>query len=220
MAKANNTFIFLLFFVFLLIMFFSIKKQKKDKTNIFLSNHKNKDEVWRTIKQFLKKNNEKGKEIIDSYVVKRNHIDMIDPTLSNHEKENKRAEIRIRKFRIKTLRLLAKKNNIQFTEPKIHLNRYVIVFVTKNIKTNLIDNPRCIEIEVVSNKISKNKYENEIIINSELNYNNEIQWLSPYRESEKIRYEKIMLKNKSIKEKHERLRKKEIDKRLKKMKKK
>lgn len=216
MLKTNNTFIFIIFFVFLFIMFFSIKKQKKDKKNIFLSNHKNKDDVWKTIKQFLKKNNEKGKEIIDSYVVKKNHVDMIDPTLSNHEKKNKRAEIRIRKFKIKTLKLLAKKNNIQFKEPKIHLNRYVIVFITKNIKTNLVDDPRCIEIEVVSNKISKNKYENEIVINSELDYNNEIQWLSPYRESEKIKYEKIALKNKQISEKHERLRKKEIYKRLKK----
>ncbi len=197
-------------------MFFSIKKQKKDKTNIFLSNHKNKDDVWKTIKQFLKSNNEKGKEIFDSYVVKKNHIDMIDPSLSNHEKQNKRAEIRIRKFRIKKLKSLAKKNHIPFTTPKIHLNRYVIVFITKNIKTNFIDNPRCIEIEVVSNKVSKNKYENEIIINSELDYNNEIQWISPYRESEKIRYEKIMLKNKLIKEKHEKMRKKEIHKRLKK----
>ena len=100
---------------------------------------------------------------------------MIDPTLSNHEKQNKRAEIRIRKFKFKTLKLFAKKNNIPFEAPKNHLNRYVIVFITKNIKTNFIDDPRCIEIEVVSNKVSKNKYENEIIINSELDYNNEIQ---------------------------------------------
>lgn len=173
--KTNNSFIFIIFFIFLFVIFFSVKKQKQDKTNIFLSNHKNKDDVWKTIKQFLKKNNEKGKEIFDSYVVKKNHIDMIDPSLSNHEKENKRAEIRIRKFRIKTLKLLAKKNHISFQMPKIHLNRYVIVFITKNIKTNFVDDPRCIEIEVVSNKISKNKYENEIIINSELDYNNEIQ---------------------------------------------
>lgn len=193
-------------------MIFSIKKQKNNKTNFFLSNHKNKDDVWKTIKQFLKRNGEKGKEIVDSYVVKRNHIDMIDPTLSNHEKQNKRAEIRIRKFKFKTLKLFAKKNNIPFEAPKNHLNRYVIVFITKNIKTNFIDDPRCIEIEVVSNKVSKNKYENEIIINSELDYNNEIQWISPYRESEKIKYEKIMLKNKIMREKHEKLRKKEINK--------
>lgn len=191
-------------------MIFSIKKQKKNKTNFFLSNHKNKDDVWKTIKQFLKRNGEKGKEIVDSYVVKRNHIDMIDPTLSNHEKQNKRAEIRIRKLKIKTLKLLAKKNNIPFETPKIHLNRYVIVFITKNIKTNFIDDPRCIEIEVVSNKVAKNKYENEIVINSELEYNNEIQWISPYRESEKIKYEKIMLKNKIMREKYEKLHKKEI----------
>ena len=191
-------------------MIFSIKKQKNNKTNFFLSNHKNKDDVWKTIKQFLKRNGEKGKEIVDSYVIKKNHIDMIDPTLSNHEKQNKRAEIRIRKLKIKTLKLLAKKNNIPFESPKIHLNRYVIVFITKNIKTNFIDDPRCIEIEVVSNKVSKNKYENEIIINSELDYNNEIQWISPYRESEKIKYEKIMLKNKIMREKYEKLHKKEI----------
>ena len=73
----------------------------------------------------------------------------------------------------------------------------------------------------MSNKVSKNKYENEIIINSELDYNNEIQWISPYRESEKIKYEKIMLKNKIMREKHEKLRKKEINKqRLKRNKKK
>ena len=95
---------------------------------------------------------------------------MIDPTLSNHEKQNKRAEIRIRKFKFKTLKLFAKKNNIPFEAPKIHLNRYLIVFITKNIKTNSIDNPRCIEIEVVSNKVAKNKYVKMFLISGNNSY--------------------------------------------------
>ena len=43
---------------------------------------------------------------------------MIDPTLSNHEKQNKRAEIRIRKLKIKTLKLLAKKKQYSFRVTK------------------------------------------------------------------------------------------------------
>ncbi|MBQ6970242.1 DUF5385 family protein [bacterium] len=49
------------------------------------------------MKQYLKDNNEAGKEIVDSYVVKRRDIDMFDPYGSIYDRKNKVIESRIRK---------------------------------------------------------------------------------------------------------------------------
>ena len=82
------------------------KKRKANReANPFLSSRKNKDEVWKTIKQFLKDNGEQGKEIVDSYVCKRNHVDMVDANGSYLYKQNKNYELKIRKWQRKELNL-------------------------------------------------------------------------------------------------------------------
>lgn len=201
---SKNTSPFFLFFIFIILIslfcFFK-KKQDNKKNNPFLSKRKEKDEVWKAIKQFLKNNNEVGKEIVDSYVVKRNHIDAIDSSLSSQAKKNKKAEIKIRKWQIKNLKKNAKKNNSIFIPPKVKINLYVVVFITKNIKTNILDAPRCFEVEVVNKYVEKNKYDNQIIISSELDYYQELKWIAPIRENEKFEQEKTLLQNKILVEK-------------------
>jgi hypothetical protein len=74
-----------------------LKKRKNKSIPSSVSTHKNKDEVWKAVKQYLKDSNDYGKEIIDCYVAKRNSIDFVNPNLSPYLKNKKRAEIKIRK---------------------------------------------------------------------------------------------------------------------------
>lgn len=47
------------------------QKDKNTKSNNHLKNKQEEDEVWLTIKRFLRESGETGKEVVDSYVVKR-----------------------------------------------------------------------------------------------------------------------------------------------------
>ncbi|MCF0227754.1 MAG: DUF5385 family protein, partial [Malacoplasma sp.] len=56
-----------------------IKKRRSEQRKALISNRHNKDEVWKTIKQYMKDKDQYGDEIIDSYVAKRNNLDYINP---------------------------------------------------------------------------------------------------------------------------------------------
>lgn len=155
--------------------FIIYKKRQDSKTNnSFLSSRKNKDEVWRTIKQYLKDNNEAGKEIVDSYVVKRRDIDMFDPYGSIYDRKNKVIESRIRKWYYKQNKITKQTREL-----------FVVVFTTRNVKTLEIDKPRAIEVEVINKKINKNEFDRKILINSLLDYDQEMEWIFPIRIAEK-----------------------------------
>lgn len=155
--------------------FIIYKKRQDSKTNnSFLSSRKNKDEVWRTIKQYLKDNNEAGKEIVDSYVVKRRDIDMFDPYGSIYDRKNKVIESRIRKWYYKQNKIAKQTREL-----------FVVVFTTRNVKTLEIDKPRAIEVEVINKKINKNEFDRKILINSLLDYDQEMEWIFPIRIAEK-----------------------------------
>ncbi len=161
------------------------KKRKANReANPFLSSRKNKDEVWKTIKQFLKDNGEQGKEIIDSYVCKRDHIDVINPNGSFLYKKNKNYELKIRKWQRKEQNKILKAQGKKTLEaPKVK-DLFVVVFETRDSKTGIKDAPRCFECEVVNTRISKRDYDRKIVIHGELNYDAEMEWLAPVRYSE------------------------------------
>ena len=183
------------------------KKRKANReANPFLSSRKNKDEVWKTIKQFLRDNNEQGKEIVDSYVVKRNHVDMIDPNGSNLVKKNKTYELKIRKWQRNQIN---KTKGIKKVGPIPARDLFVIVFKTKDTKTNIEDAPRCFECEVINTKISKKEYDRKIVIHGLLDYDSEMEWIAPVRAAEKVKaaaLEKRIAKQKAQKEKEEKKR--------------
>lgn len=169
------------------VIYYFFKKRKKGKeTAHIVSNRRNKDEVWKSIKQFLKDNDEYGKEIIDSYVVKRNHVDYIDPNASKTEKLNKKAEIKIRDFQKKQLRLQAKAQNKKYYPAKVQ-DLFVVTFITRDTKSHALDQPRSIECEVINQKVSKKEWDRKILINGELNYNEEMEWIAPIKAAEKIK---------------------------------
>ena len=179
---SNGSSMWLLILLSIGVIGFIIYKRWKDgKANSnFFSTRKNKDEVWRTIKQYLKDNNELGKEIVDSYVLKRRDIDMFDPYGSIYDKKNKIIETRIRKRYYKQHKIVKQSHEL-----------FVVVFTTKNVKTLEIDKPRAIEVEVVNKKKNKNEYDRKILINSLLDFNQEMKWIFPIRIAEKANQLKL-----------------------------
>lgn len=157
------------------------KKKKSDqKTNPSLSMRKNKDEVWQVIKQFLKDNGEQGKTIADSYVCKRDHVDMVNPSGSYMYKKNKNAEVKIRKWLLNQRNKQAKAVGKQQIKPPKARDLFVVVFETKDAKTGVGDLPRCFECEVVQDKIpGKKEYSRKVVITKRLNYDQEMEWIAP-----------------------------------------
>ena len=166
------------------------KKRKENKNaNPFLSSRKNKDEVWKTIKQFLRDNGEQGKEIVDSYVVKRSHEDQIDPNGSYQYKKNKNFEVKLRKLqRDRINKKNAAQNKSKIKPPKAR-DLFVVVFTTKDSKTGELDAPRCFECEVINTKISKKEYDRKIVINSVCDYEKEMEWIAPVKAAEQAKAE-------------------------------
>ncbi|MBQ0045389.1 MAG: DUF5385 family protein [Mycoplasma sp.] len=161
------------------------KKRKANReANPFLSSRKNKDEVWKTIKQFLKDNNEQGKEILDSYVCKRDHVDAINPNGSYLYKKNKNYELKIRKWQRKQLNKELKAKGKKELKAPAARDLFVVVFQTRDSKTGIKDAPRCFECEVINTKISKKEYDRKIVINKQLDYDTEMEWIAPVRIAE------------------------------------
>lgn len=183
------------------------KKRKANKeANPFLSSRKNKDEVWKTIKQFLKDNGEQGKELVDSYVCKRDHIDAIRPNGSDQYKKNKNYELKIRKWQRKELNQDLKARGKKQLKAPAARDLFVVVFQTRDTKTGEKDNPRCFECEVINKKIDKKNYDRKIVIHHELDYDTEMEWIAPVRvaEAEKnAAIEKRMAKQKAAQKKKE-----------------
>nr|WP_051790360.1 DUF5385 family protein [Malacoplasma iowae] len=72
------------------------KKQKESSSNGPKQRHEG-DEVWKAVKDFLRDNEEKGKEIIDTYVAKRLNPDLINRSLPKQEQKKQKEEIKRRK---------------------------------------------------------------------------------------------------------------------------
>lgn len=195
---------------------YMIKKKKQERARALISSRKNKDEVWRTIKQYLKDMNRYGEEIVDSYVAKRNPIDYINPSAPNIVRKKQRDTNKIRDFQYKK-----DKNNQsinKFSKPKMR-DLYVVCFSTKNIKTNKINPPEAIECEVVTKKIDRKNSVRKIYINGKLDYDKEMQWIAPLRASELEKNNKIEKKQavhqEKIRRRMEKMKQKKADKNIK-----
>jgi hypothetical protein len=143
-------------------IYMKIKKNKAKKKSL-LSQRQDKDEVWKTIKQFLHNNNESGANIADSYVVKRNSIDYINPKCSAANKKIFNELIKLRKF--------INKNNKNITPLQ---EIYTVVFRTMNAKLNTYANYRCFDCEVQTTKINRKESSKKILIIGEKDYNKEM----------------------------------------------
>ncbi len=169
-----------------------LKKRKQKQSTQAISSRRDKDEVWKAIKQYLKDSGDYGKEIVDSYVAKRNPVDYINPNLPACAKNNLKYANKIRQKQISESKKWAKKKGItpDFDTPK-ERDLYVVCFLTRSIKNKQYDQPRAIECEVVNTKISKKQWDRKILINGALDYDREMEWIAPIRAAEELKNKKL-----------------------------
>ncbi|GMO15976.1 MAG: DUF5385 domain-containing protein [Mycoplasmoidaceae bacterium] len=185
----------------LVIIFFIIwkKNKKKKETTKIASVRKEKDEVWNTIKMYVRDhepNSLKG-EITDHYVVRRNNIDYVPHHISSFCRRQKRAEIDIRRMQ---------NGKTEYQKPR---DLYVVCFQTKDTKTNTFNPPKAFECEVINTRINKKETQSKIVITQPLNFDKEMEWIAPIRSVElkrKQRNDKIAAKEQAkLAKKNERI---------------
>lgn len=176
MSGSGNSSLFILFIlviivVVVLVMVFKRKKNSYNST----PNKQRRDEVWKSIKHFLKINNEQGKEIIDSYVAKRKNIDF-----KEWKKENSALWSTMTKQQQKDKKEEFRKN------PK---ELYVVVFTTRDSKSKVEDEPRAIECEIVYARTAtrRDKDSRNIVINGQMDYATEAKWIDPLRKKDEAK---------------------------------
>lgn len=175
-----------------LLFWWMKKKKNQDFSSVPKKRHEG-DEVWNTIKDFLKSNNEKGKEVVESYVAKRPDPNTINRLLPKEEQKIQKKEIDKRKKEEKLKNKELKKEGKKIPkEPNREL--YVVLFVTRDTKTKQEDKPRAIECEVknvrVAGSKSKKDIEKKIIILGERDYEKESEWILPIKKSEEQKIKK------------------------------
>ncbi|MBD5445843.1 MAG: DUF5385 family protein [Mycoplasma sp.] len=165
------------------IFYFIKKKKKGTTTGGEIRKRHDGDEVWKAVKDFLRSNNEKGKEIVETYVAKRPNPDFINRSLPKEEQKKQKIEIKNRKKeekqRIKEDKAIGKKQ-----KKEVSRELYVILFVTRNAKTREEDKPRAIECEVKNIPTGKRQTERKILINGEKDYKTESEWILPIKQAE------------------------------------
>ncbi len=184
MGSSNNLFFIILIIIpvaFIVFIVFKKKKGGNDKSpnGNQLKNKQQRDEVWLTIKRYLRDNNEVGKEIIDSYVVKR-------PDPRSNKIENKKFKEEMQSLKTsnpeeyKNRKILKKIENRK--KPR---ELYVVLFSTRNTKTHEVDPPRAIECEVLYKKVDKKTNRRVIEIQDKmLDYKKEMEWIKPIKEKD------------------------------------
>lgn len=216
MGGSNNLFFIILIIIpiaFIVFIVFKKKKGGNDKSpnGNQLKNKQQRDEVWLTIKRYLRDNNEVGKEIIDSYVVKR-------PDPRSNKIENKKFKEEMQSLKTsnpeeyKNRKILKKIENRK--KPR---ELYVVLFSTRNTKTHEVDPPRAIECEVLYKKVDKKTNQRVIEIQDKvLDYKKEMEWIKPIKEKDdKELARQLKLNQKRMERRSARLEKEKAKKELK-----
>ena len=189
MGGSNNLFSLLIIIIpiVLIFWFFNKKKNKKNGTGVtgqVQSKNERKDEVWKTVKQFLQEHGERGKEVSYSFVAKRNNPTqdkklkkVFKQETEDYIKKNHLDKIQARRHRDQRQKLAAKE-------------LYCIYFITRDPKTKIKDPARIIEAEVVQTNTGNKKepVKRSIVINGLQDFETEFKWIEPIkkREDEKI----------------------------------
>ncbi len=162
------------------VIYFVMKKKKSPALKT--ERTENEDEVWKTIKKYLKDSGEKGKEIIDSYVVKRPDPYNKSQMSKAKKKETKIAEkekTKLKKSDPESYKVY--KTELKADKKKKFPEQYVVLFTTRDTKTRVHDVPRAIECEVIYKKISKKDTQRKIVINGICDFENEMSWIKPIK---------------------------------------
>lgn len=191
--------------VVLIVMWWKKRKKSKMETTIYKKRREG-DEVWKTVKDYIRKEDGKGKEIIDSFVAKVPAWDYIDKSWPKEKQVAKKEEIKKIREEESKKRKECKKNKKKYI-PLGSRSLYVVLFTSRDAKTLKEDKPRAIECEVIEKRIDKKTTSREIIVTRELNYKEQSEWILPIKEKEEERFkkehEKILKKKAKQKQKEE-----------------
>ena len=174
-SNAGLIIVFVLVGIAVIVMIpLSIKKKRDQKNKALISSRHNKDEVWKSIKQYLKDSGQYGNKIISSYVAKRNDINYINPNDSNYSKRKQKIVNKIRDYQYSEEKKHVKITNkkAKFVRPPVR-DLYVVCFQTQNTKTG------------------RKTQDRQIFINGSCDYNKEMEWIAPIRDAEIERSKKI-----------------------------
>lgn len=188
------------------------KKQQNEPTPIKNKKTSSENEAWQTVKKYLKEKNEYGKEIVNLFAVKRKTSEELKKE-SKEFKEKYKNEQKLKKEQLKKLKVenpeeykkLKRKERKQ-KPPEL----WILVFTTKDTKTNKLDKERMIEAEIIYEKVSKKQTIRKISYHDNINYDEEIKWIKPLKDKEekqRIKQEKINASKKAKKEKREKQKK-------------
>lgn len=250
----SNLYILIILIPVVILFVWVSKRSKKGQQSDLGGNERGsnkRDEVWRTIKEFLKNENQKGLEVISTYSIRRPtakelHARLKDAQIFNakqlakeqkqkykkpiipkkyeledyfanlyeqtfelskpyyqaHTHQNQTVDVQIFdkshrsdlinkqkarqqwKKQIKTNLTFWKKTNTQNDlTPTIPKKRdlYVLLFKTKNQKTNEILPTRAIEVEIVKTPLEKGNTQRRILVNQELDIDKEMAWIRPIK---------------------------------------
>lgn len=198
----NNLFLLLLIVLIPVGIWWWWKKKKNGPSgNGSVQKRREGDEVWKTIKDFLKSNNEKGKEVVESYVAKRPDPNVVDRSLPKDLQKKQKLEIQENKKLEKQKKKELKKEGKTFHKEKPR-ELYVVLFVTRTSKSNVEDKPRAIECEVKNIRVAngkKGQTEKKIIILGERDYETESKWILPIKTAEENKIKKEYAKQQKYK---------------------
>ncbi|MGL4769087.1 MAG: DUF5385 family protein [Mycoplasmoidaceae bacterium] len=192
----GNNFLMILIFLIpvgVLVWWFIKKRKTKSTAKINYQKRRREDEVWKTIKNWLKTKKEFGKEIVECYVAKRITDDVIDRKKTKEEQKKQKDLIAKKKLDENLRKKELKKKGLKYHK-ELPKDLYVALFITRNAKTKIEDEPRAIECSVIQEKISKKETARKIIVLRELNYAEENAWISSIKKKEEDEANKIIEK--------------------------
>lgn len=202
-SGGSSSLLFILLLLVVPIGFFWWWKKKKNGSSSGGSMQKRHegDEVWKTLKDFLKSKNEKGKEIVESYVAKRPDPNVINRSLPKDQQKKQKLEIKENEKQEKIKKKQLKSEGKKYVKEKPR-ELYVVLFVTKSSRDNVEDKPRAIECEVKNVRVAngkKGQTEKKIIILGERDYETESKWILPIKTAEEEKIKKDYAKQQKYK---------------------
>ncbi|WP_084266107.1 DUF5385 family protein [[Mycoplasma] testudinis] len=194
MGGSSGLFGLLIFIIPIALIWYFVSKRKKKKNQpasvTAQSKSEKKDEVWRTVKQYLQDHNERGKEVSYSFVAKRNNP-LQDKKLKksyqfeteDYIQKNSLSKLEAKKYREKRQKQASKE-------------LYCIYFISRDAKTRQNDPARIIEAEVVQSPNAKKakgepSVKRNIVVNGLMDFETEFKWIEPIKKREDEKIEKM-----------------------------
>ena len=168
------------------------KKKQNEPTPVRNKKTSSDNEAWQTVKKYLKQNQEYGKEIISLFAVKKKNLEELSKESKAYkaqykqQKQQEKQELLELKKTDKNKYKELKRKQRNKREPEI----WLLVYTTKNPKTNVVDPERILQAEIVYEKVSKKVTDRRIVFSDQVDYEKEMKWIQPLKDKEEKQKQK------------------------------